>query len=255
MTCQEFSDEFDVLYNNITSNQAPGLDEYEKSVFLTKAKDEIIKAYFNAKLNKVQDGFDSTELRQINFSTLLKHKKLIAFEDSTLGYYNNSVSVNIGDDVLMIISEYIRVNRKNRGFVKLAVIPINYFMLLKNNSKPYRYPIHTQAWRIFHGTNDNHEAELIIGPNDEIMDYTIRYIKKPKPIIVVDLGDNLSIDGIHEKTECDDVDSSLHKEILQRAVELAKADYIGSIEHNLALGSNSETNMGIITPRSSGRND
>ncbi len=33
----EFSSEFDVLYNNITSNQAPGLDDYEKSVFLTKA--------------------------------------------------------------------------------------------------------------------------------------------------------------------------------------------------------------------------
>lgn len=33
---QEFSDEFDVLYNNISSNQAPGLDEYEKSLFLTR---------------------------------------------------------------------------------------------------------------------------------------------------------------------------------------------------------------------------
>lgn len=53
MTPEEMSNEFDVLYNNITSNQAPGLDEYEKSLFLTKAQDEIIKAYFNPKLNKV----------------------------------------------------------------------------------------------------------------------------------------------------------------------------------------------------------
>mgnify|MGYP006975185555 CR=1 FL=1 len=36
MTNNEFSNEFDVLYQNITSNQAPGLDEYEKSVFLSK---------------------------------------------------------------------------------------------------------------------------------------------------------------------------------------------------------------------------
>lgn len=43
MTTQEFSNEFDVLYNNIMSNQAPGLDEYEKSVFLTKAQSEILK--------------------------------------------------------------------------------------------------------------------------------------------------------------------------------------------------------------------
>ena len=34
MTIQEFSTEFDVLYNNVTSNQAPGLNEYEKSLFL-----------------------------------------------------------------------------------------------------------------------------------------------------------------------------------------------------------------------------
>ena len=37
MTNQEFSNEFDILYNNVASNQAPGLDEYEKAVFLTNA--------------------------------------------------------------------------------------------------------------------------------------------------------------------------------------------------------------------------
>ena len=68
----EFSNEFDVLYNNITSNQAPGLDEYEKSVFLTKAQDEIVKAYFNPKTNKVQEGFDGNEKRQIDFSMIMR---------------------------------------------------------------------------------------------------------------------------------------------------------------------------------------
>ena len=43
MTNEEFSNEFDVLYNSITSNQAPGLDEYEKSVFLTKAQSQLVK--------------------------------------------------------------------------------------------------------------------------------------------------------------------------------------------------------------------
>lgn len=45
MTTQEFSNEFDVLYNNIMSNQAPGLDEYEKSIFLTKAQEELVRDY------------------------------------------------------------------------------------------------------------------------------------------------------------------------------------------------------------------
>ena len=62
MTTQEFSNEFDVLYNNIMSNQAPGLDEYEKSVFLTKAQSEVLKNYFNPKGNKYQEAVSYTHL-------------------------------------------------------------------------------------------------------------------------------------------------------------------------------------------------
>ena len=54
MTTQEFSNEFDVLYNNIMSNQAPGLDEYEKSVFLTKAQNEILKNYLILKVISIK---------------------------------------------------------------------------------------------------------------------------------------------------------------------------------------------------------
>ena len=41
MTIQEFSNEFDILYNNSMSNAAPGLNEYEKSVFLTQAQESL----------------------------------------------------------------------------------------------------------------------------------------------------------------------------------------------------------------------
>ena len=87
MTVQEFSNEFDVLYNSITSNQAPGLDEYEKSVFLTKAQDEIVKAYFNPKTNKVQEGFDGNERRQIDFSMIMRSK---VYEPKTIIEKNNT---------------------------------------------------------------------------------------------------------------------------------------------------------------------
>lgn len=64
---------FDVLYNNVTSNQAPGLNAYEKSVFLTKGQNEILKNYFNPKSkgNITQDGFDGSAKRQVDFSTLI----------------------------------------------------------------------------------------------------------------------------------------------------------------------------------------
>lgn len=41
-------------------------------MFLTKAQDEIVKAYFNPKTNKVQEGFDGNEKRQIDFSMIMR---------------------------------------------------------------------------------------------------------------------------------------------------------------------------------------
>jgi hypothetical protein len=46
MTASEFEREFDLLYNNIMSNAAPSIDSYEKSVFLTKAQEELITTLY-----------------------------------------------------------------------------------------------------------------------------------------------------------------------------------------------------------------
>ena len=68
MTTQEFSNEFDVLYNNIMSNQAPGLNEYEKSVFLTKAQSQLVNEYFNNRTDGFGGGgFDGSQKRQYDF--------------------------------------------------------------------------------------------------------------------------------------------------------------------------------------------
>ena len=61
MTPREFSDQFDVLYNNVTSNQAPGLNEYEKSVFLTKGQSQLLNEYFNNRTDGVGGGFDGSQ--------------------------------------------------------------------------------------------------------------------------------------------------------------------------------------------------
>ena len=73
MTNKEFSYEFDILYNNIMSNQAPGLDDYEKSVFLTKAQEEIIINYYSGK-NALLESFEKTEEIRRYLDTLVKSK-------------------------------------------------------------------------------------------------------------------------------------------------------------------------------------
>ena len=72
MTNEEILNRFDVLYNNITSSQAPGLDGYEKSVFWNKAQLEVLKNHLNPKGNKYGEGFDGSSKRQVEFAPLIK---------------------------------------------------------------------------------------------------------------------------------------------------------------------------------------
>lgn len=78
MTTEEFSIQFDILWNNAVSNQAPGLNEFEKSSYLTKAQNELVKNYFepNSKGNNVGKGFDQSAIRQMDFSNLIRSEEL-----------------------------------------------------------------------------------------------------------------------------------------------------------------------------------
>ena len=50
--------------------------------------------------------------------------------------------------------------------------------------------------------------------------YLVRYLSRPTPIILIDLTDNLSINGVSVKTECK-LNPVIHRAILERAVKLA----------------------------------
>lgn len=266
----EFSNEFDVLYNNITSNQAPGLDEYEKSVFLTKAQDEIVKAYFNPKTNKVQEGFDGNEKRQIDFSMIMRSKiyaepeatartasegdsalppesppdvTMSPFGESFFDLRENTMSVILEPDIMMFINEYAEVMR-NGVPTRLTIVPINYTEYSRLMSKPYKRPLKNQAWRLLDNSDSHKKAEIVIGPNDTITKYVVRYVKRPRAIRLITF-DDVTLDG-DNTIQCCELDPILFPEIIQRACELAKAAYIGDLQSQIALGQNSQTNMGIV---------
>lgn len=260
MTISEFSNEFDVLYNNIMSNQAPGLDEYEKSVFLTKAQDEIIKAYFNPTLNKSQQGFDGNERRQIDFSKLVK----VSSPSPTAGAGKIDTRtagvavITMPTDALMILNEIVTVTRNSTTGIRLQVVPIAYNEYSRLMSKPYKRPLKWQAWRLQAMDSTTSKADIIAGNTDSITGYEVRYVKRPNPIIVgvlegVTIGGyvgcnasgTLVTTGATTGSECE-LDPILHEEILQRAVELAKAAYTGDLQSQIILGQTSETNMGAV---------
>lgn len=244
MTTQEFSNEFDVLYNNIMSNQAPGLDEYEKSVFLTKAQLEILKNYFNPKGNKYGQGFDENAKRQIDFSTLITVTKPTEYSPSG-GYVkfdDRSRLYKMPQDILLMLNET-GINTVDGVKRLISIIPMNYEEYARLMSKPWKQPLKNQGWRPFQSTNGvDFISEVVIKYNSTLTDYKIRYVKRPKPIILANLADeysNVSIEGLNTVTKCE-LDPILHPEILQRAVELAKSAYTGDLKSSVELGQRSE---------------
>lgn len=267
MTTAEFSNQFDLLFNNISSNQAPGLNEYEKSVFLTKAQDEIVKNYFQAESNgnTVKKGFDDTAIRQMDFSDLIMSKTLEEEnEEPDVDPRALVYKISKDDRVYIIINEslYLMVNQE--GELKVngirQVVPIKYTEYMRLMSKPFKEPLKNMAWRIItkgregdadvdKSTGDptivdktvSSKIEIVITSADknrykkngekDTVKYNIRYVRRPRPIILTDLsdtfGEDLTINGYNKAMTCE-LNESTHEAILQRAVELAKIAWAGN---------------------------
>ena len=245
MTPAEFADRFEVLYNNLLSNAAPGLDEYEKSVLLTKAQLEIIKNYFSSGGNKYREGFDDSAKRQQDFSTIIKTVVLSQVQNDTQ-FDSRAVSYALPNDLLFVIGETLQV-----GLITKQVIPISFDEYTRLMSKPYKRPLKNQAWRLITQYSESSPvAEIVTTLEDDskIKVYRMRYVGTPKPIIVGnlhDINDSLYIDGEFEPSS-GSLPESMHEEVLQRAVELAKASYASDqsgqaqLQNQITVGQRSE---------------
>ena len=237
MTTNEFEWEFDVLYNNIASNAAPGINSYEKSVLLTKAQDELIKNYFNPQGNKYKEGFDGSAKRQIDFSGLISVANGTLLDQQ--GFDFRAKVFKIPTDVFLIINESIVTNTGIK-----QIIPIKFDEYTRLMSKPYKEPLKFQAWRLITDGDINSGVTVEIIPNSQetVKSYTLKYVRRPKPIILANLkseyGD-VSINGETEISQCE-LNPLVHREILQRAVELAKITYLGDANGIIQSGQRAE---------------
>lgn len=229
MTTNEFNLEFDILYDNISSNAAPGLDKYEKSVYLTKAQLEIIKEY-NGLANKYQKGFDGSDKRRTDLKELIQDYKSTSFTVNSNRITNklNSRFFEIPTDVFLIKYENGTYKNKNCN-IEIDIIPVTLDEFNQKIKNPFKKPNGSVAWRLDYNSSSNNVVEII--SSQEIDEYHLRYIKYPNPIILTDLstdpelsGMNLSIDGNVAEATCE-LNKEIHREILDRAVELAVRDY------------------------------
>lgn len=246
MTIQEFSDTFDTLLNSHNVQAQFGeqaskteivLDEYEKSVLLTQAQDLIVKSYFDRKSNSAGEGFDDSERRQVDFSSLIETYIPTQESVQTKRFDDRGILYRLPSNILFILNEYYQVTKDDTYNKRFVVIPINYKEYDREMSKAYAQPLKKQAWRLFQNLSTGYELTSEIILNKAIYDkvqngytgtYHIRYVKRPTPIILVDLPNDLEIEGNTSAMECS-LNPILHTDILNKAVELAIATRGGGI--------------------------
>ncbi len=245
MTVNEFSNEFDLLYDN-ASMSAPGLDLYEKSVFLTQAQEVMVKeAYSGMTASGV--SFEGSEKRRRQLSELVRdYKKYtqLNLEGTTAGtrrgeasdpytgedrLVSNSQMFQLPNDLMYILHETVTISDPNDPSLNqkiIDVVPITHdeYNVKKNN--PFQKPNRRKAWRLdlfMEGANMKVEIIAI-----NIIDiYHCRYIKVPTPIILTNFesepdltGLNLTIGGSNISSTSE-LNPEIHRDILLRAVDFA----------------------------------
>lgn len=223
MTTEEFSNEFDVLLNSYSTIEPFGkvpniieLDEYEKSVFLTKAQEEIVIDLYNGK-NPFKDSFEKTEEIRSYLRGLIRTYKTTGRQDGYSGLTRDSIFFMLPDDLWFITYESVNLggSLECSDGEDIMVFPVTQDEFHKIRRNPFRGAGKRRVLRIDAGNN---VVEIV--SKYDIYSYMVRYLAKPKPIILIDLPSGLLINNIGIRTECE-LNPVIHRAILERAVRLA----------------------------------
>ena len=225
----EWRTEFDLLYNNIMSDQAPGMNDYEVSVILTQAQEEImITLYSGRRL----EPFESTEELTEYLAKLVKQavitEQMSATEAQKID--KNSYLYALPEDLWFKTFEkaVIRDDSLNcRGSKEreVVVVPTTQDELDRTINNPFKGH---GSRRVLSLTPSDHVTELI--SKYEVLKYIVRYLRRPKPIILTDLSRfGLSINGQTSESTCE-LHEALHRSILERAVQLARGIWENTVQ-------------------------
>jgi len=217
MTVQEFRYEFDLLYNNIMSDMAPGLDDYEVSMFLTTAQEQLVTQLY---AGKVTDGFENTEEIRRNLANLIVKGSVVPSSAPVAFGSFWRYSLPISGDILVLIAEQAKISDSDccNKDKYVNVVPVKYDEINKFIENPFRRPNNHRAWRL-----DDSTTQVSIVVKTTMSEYFYEYLKKPAPIVLANLG-TYTVNGV-STPQTSALDESLHRPIIKLAVQLAAASW------------------------------
>jgi len=224
MTLQDFSDNFDTLANAYGQRQGFGgqdalaFDEYEKSVFLTKAQDSLVIGHYTGRVPS-SEGFERTEEERRYLSALVCEKTLKPCAKKGgchIGIDGSSAFFRLPRNLWFITYESVTVGSDDcHDGAVLDVVPVTQDEYHKTRRDPFRGANGRRALRL-----DLSCDTVEIVSKYAVRSYYVRYIARCCPIILCDLPDGMSIKGISTATECR-LHDALHQPILEMAVAMA----------------------------------
>ncbi len=250
LTAGAMASEFDILYDMITSLDAPGYNNAEKSVFLSKAQENLIKQRYKPTGNKYGDGFEQTEKRRADLSELVQNVLLLSFTGATAlgvtgareaftGSYNfpNGTFWKLPTNFMWSISESadILLSSTNSQYLcvgtpyiieNVKVKPKTHDEYHADINNPFAKPYHELVWRMDYqkqtyaeGITAGNKArhELITDGTYAVSRYRLRYIRRPDDIIPVTSSDTTAGTS---SVDCR-LDPSIHREVVTEAVRIA----------------------------------
>lgn len=227
-TIHEWSNAFDVLVADYIRINQFGLqgplafDEYEKSLFLTKAQDSLVQDIYTGRYTT--QSFEQTEEVRRQLDSLVDTAKCVLNTSNTTELkdtFKDTLEHTIYDlpeDCWYIIYEqatYEGNNIKCIDGLVVDVVPCTHDSYQRTINNPFRGPIKKRVLRLDIGALI---VELV--SKYKIQDYIIKYIKRPEPIILCNLPVELKINGVDTPQPCK-LSDLVHQEILDRAVQLA----------------------------------
>lgn len=223
------SDEFDALWGSLGLGFY--LDEYEKSLYLTQAQEALVLHLYSSddssfedveavrkllnELVRTEECERSTEEVQSSHGTTVIRERISDIDLDGKIY-------KLPKDIWAIVYESVIIASEDPCLdgKRMEIYPTTLDSFSKIKRNPFRYNSNNRVLRL---DIQNNEVELIT-PH-KIAQYTVRYLKKPAPIVLVDLTEaNLNIEGV-QNAQIGELNPIIRRRIVEYAVRIAKQAY------------------------------
>lgn len=245
MTVSEFSNGFDLLvssyrrfrgFDQKEASDSVEFNEYEKSFYLTKAQEELVLSLYNGRNSSLQSFEETEELRRY-LSGLVEEAELSPLTSPSgkpIGMESNSKFFTLPENLWFITYEAVDVTGQTCDRGLLEVVPVKQDEYHRIRKNPFR------------GANDRRALRLDLSDNVveivskyTVTEYYVRYLRKLRPIVLVDMPNGITVRGVSTVSECA-LHEGLHQRILEMAVEMAMKSRVGMTSQQTQRSDNRE---------------